>query len=85
MEVMLWGLPVVATNTGDTQSLVGNGIAGLICEVFQFGPLAESLRTFVLDFDKRVACGRNGFNKIKEDYSFGTFKDKYIQFIKSLE
>ena len=64
-EAMVFGLPIVASNTGGIPGLVENGINGFIVEPGNAAEIASSIRKIILDTDARKAFIINNLEKGK--------------------
>ncbi|MBN1599804.1 MAG: glycosyltransferase [Bacteroidales bacterium] len=84
MEATSYGLPVVATETGDIQKLVTDGKSGYIVPVGDYKAMAEKLSILCSDSEKRVQFSRAAYKNLKNNYSFDRFKEKYKNFVLSL-
>jgi glycosyltransferase involved in cell wall biosynthesis len=84
MEAMNYSLPIIATNVGDNPYLIDHGFNGYLCEVKNSKQICEKLIKLINDPDLRKKMGSNSYQKLKENYSFEAFKDKYLGFIASL-
>lgn len=67
MEAMAAGVPVVATDSGGTQELVGDG-AGLIVPVGDRGALAEAIRSIATDGGLRERLALAGRRRVAEAF-----------------
>jgi glycosyltransferase involved in cell wall biosynthesis len=84
MEAMNFSLPIVATNVGDNPYLIDHGYNGYLCEVKNSRQISERLIELINDAELRKKMGENSYNKLKENFSFEAFKNKYLHFIDSL-
>jgi len=85
MEAMAHGLPVVATRTGDIEKQVAHGKSGYISVVGDHKELGEWLGKLCRDHQARISFGKEGYQRLYEFYGFEPFKDKYNNFIQSLD
>jgi len=81
MEALDESLPVVATDAGDNNYLVQNGINGYICKIGDASNISSRLSDLVLDAKLRNKMGNEGNRILRENYSESIFKERYIQLI----
>ena len=84
LEAMSFSLPLVITDVGDNNRLVENGLNGYLCEVGNAEMIANKLEYFIHNYDKRIEFGLNSYKKLKENYSFEKFQQRYFEFIDGL-
>ncbi len=84
MEAMEFSLPVVATNVGDNNVLIQDGISGFITPVKDVNTISQKLLLLVEDFDLRVQMGEKGYQHLKENYSIEKFSKQHISLINRL-
>ena len=82
---MSYSLPIVATDVGDNHRLIENDINGYLTKVKDYKAIANRLFDLISTYDKRVNFGRNSYLKLKANYSFNSFQNKYIRLIEELE
>lgn len=80
MEAMAAGLPVVATDAGDSAILVGAG--GLISPVGDTAGLAASLKRLAYDPELRQQLGRQGESRVHELCMKERFLSSYLNLLK---
>lgn len=78
MEAMAVGLPCIATNTGDTASLVKHGNSGIITPVGDVDALANAVSQLITSPDQRRQMGLTG-TKIICDYDVRENAERYRQ------
>ncbi len=81
MEAMAYGLPIVATDAGDSKYLVQNGVTGYICQLGDFVDIAKKIQKLIESFELRTELGYNGYNKIKSEFSVEKMLALYINLI----
>ena len=81
MEAMAAGLPVVATNAGDSKHLVVHGVTGYIAETDDINSLVKFIGNLIDSSELRVQMGKAGYEKIKEEFSVERFQKQYIDLI----
>lgn len=80
MEAMAAGLPVVATDAGDTATLVGDG--GFIAPVGDAEGLAQFIARLARDAKLRRKMGSCGLERVHRICSRETFMDSYRRLLK---
>lgn len=83
MEALNWSLPVVATNVGDNNHLVVDGINGMIHAIGDAKGMAESLAAMIDNYDLRISYGLAGNKILRDNYSMEIFEKRYIKLIES--
>lgn len=80
MEAMTFGLPIVATDVGDTSRLcrVNNGF---LCSAKNHDQISYSLEKLINDYGLRIEFGKNSYEIIAKEYSFERFKKNYFELI----
>jgi glycosyltransferase involved in cell wall biosynthesis len=81
MEAMAAGLPVVATDVGDSSCLVRDGINGFIFQCRDVRTASEKLDWLVNNEVSRIEFGRNSYSIIKSEFSEAMLIDKYRRVI----
>ena len=84
MEPMNCCLPIVATNVGDNQCLVSENNSGFLHTIGDYKGIALSLEKLLSDIDLRNRMGTYANWILRENYSFDTFKTRYISIIEKL-
>ncbi len=81
MEAMTFGLPIVATDVGDSKYLIENGKTGYICKVGDYFDIAQKLKLIIESDDLRNSFGRNSYDKIKSEFSVEKMLSSYTDLI----
>jgi glycosyltransferase involved in cell wall biosynthesis len=81
MEAMAAGLPVVATDVGDSSCLVRDGINGFIFQCRDVAAASEKLDWLVNNEASRTEFGNNSYSIIKSEFSEAMLIDKYRKVI----
>lgn len=68
MEAMNYGLPIVATDAGDTKFLVKDNFNGFLCSVGDFESIAEKIYLLLNDHKLRESMGQKSKKIIDENY-----------------
>jgi glycosyltransferase involved in cell wall biosynthesis len=84
MEAMVAGLPVVATDVGDSHYLVRDGYNGFIVPCRDVRMVAEKLDYLVNNENERIDFGRNSYSLIQKEFSESKLIDNYIKLISEL-
>jgi glycosyltransferase involved in cell wall biosynthesis len=69
LEAMAQRLPVVATNVGGLPEMVDEGRTGYLVPPSHPEALANTLRTLILDADRRQQMGAAGYRRVQEHFS----------------
>lgn len=81
MEAMNATLPIVATNVGDNDRLVLEGVNGYLHAVGDYQAIAKSLGLLIADYERRIAFGLASHKILRENYSFEIFQHYYLNLI----
>lgn len=81
MEAMNWSLPVVATNVGDNDHLVIDGVNGTLHPIGDAKGMAESIAKLLGSHDLRNKMGLAGNKNLRENYSMEIFEKRYLNLI----
>jgi glycosyltransferase involved in cell wall biosynthesis len=84
MEAMAAGLPVVATDVGDSRSLVRDGINGFIIQCRDADAASEKLDWLVNNEASRIEFGSNSYKIVMSEFSEAILLDKYRKVISEL-
>lgn len=83
MEALNWSLPVVATNVGDNDHLVIDGINGTLHPIGDAKGMAESLANMIENTEIRKKYGVASNKNLRENYSMEIFEERYVKLIES--
>lgn len=81
MEAMGAGLPVVATDVGDSSYLVRDGINGFLVKCRDVETISGKLDWLVNNIDSRIAFGKMSYSIIRSEFSEATLADNYRELI----
>lgn len=81
MEALNWSLPVVATNVGDNDLLVIEGVNGTLHPIGDAKGMAESIAKLLASSDLRNGLGLAGNKNLRENYSMEIFEKRYLKLI----
>ncbi len=77
LEAMATGLPVVATNVGGNPELVDEGVTGSLVEKQDYRAMAQSIRDYINNREKRQLHGGNAHQKALQTFSIDAMVEKY--------
>ncbi len=80
LEAMACSLPVVVTGVGGIPEVVINGKTGFIVEPRNVNQLSSKLKELLIDKEKRINFGNEGYYRVKEEFSI----DKTVSEIEQL-
>ncbi len=83
MEALDASLPVVATNVGDNDKLIINGVNGYLTATRQVDLISEHILELSYSKALRYKFGIEGNRLLRKEYSFEIFKKRYIDLISS--
>ena len=81
MEAMNWSLPIVATNVGDNNHLVTEGMNGMLHATGDYEGMAQSIATLLDNHTMRIKYGLCGNDMLKNNYSMEAFETRYLGLI----
>ncbi|MBO7272587.1 MAG: glycosyltransferase family 4 protein, partial [Bacteroidaceae bacterium] len=81
MEAMNWSLPVVATNVGDNNHLVIDGVNGTLHPIGDAKGMAESIANLLTNYELRKEYGLASNKNLRENYSMEIFEKRYLKLI----
>ena len=81
MEALNWSLPVVATNVGDNNHLVIDGMNGFLHPVGDAKGIAMSLSKLLDSVELRNEMGLKSNKNLRDNYSMEIFERRYLQVI----
>lgn len=83
MEALNWSLPVVATNVGDNDHLVIDGVNGTLHPIGDAKGMAKSIAHLLDDVNIRNQYGEASNKNLRENYSTDIFIERYISLIEN--
>lgn len=83
MEALNWSLPVVATNVGDNDHLVIDGVNGTLHPIGDAKGMAESIANLLNNYELRKEYGVASNKNLRENYSMEIFEERYTKLIES--
>lgn len=81
MEALNWSLPVVATNVGDNNHLVIDGVNGTLHPIGDAKGMAESIANLLNNYELRKEYGLASNKNLRENYSMEIFEKRYTKLI----
>lgn len=81
MEALNWSLPVVATNVGDNNYLVIEGVNGTLHPIGDAKGMALSLANLIENTEIRKKYGIASNKNLRENYSIEIFEERYLKLI----
>lgn len=84
MEGMNANLPIVATNVGDNNYLIENGVNGFLSEIKNHVALTESLFSLIRDVDLRIKMGKSSKMILMEKFSMNQFRSSYLDLLNNI-
>ena len=81
MEAMVAGLPVVATDVGDSRYLVNDGYNGFIVRCGDIKMIVEKLDWLVNNETGRIDSGANSYSIIRKEFSDYKLLENYLKLI----
>lgn len=81
MEALNWSLPVVATNVGDNDHLVIDGVNGMLHTIGDAKGMALSLANLIENTEIRKKYGIASNKNLRENYSMEIFEERYLKLI----
>jgi len=84
MEAMNASLPIVATDVGDNNRLISEGINGFLSAARDYVSMAQSLKELINDYEQRIKFGLASHKILSENYSFEKFQNPYLKLVNKL-
>ena len=85
MEAMNANLPIIATNAGDSNKLVKDGINGYICAIGNVNEISSRLEQLLDNEKLRFNMGEKSKEILQQFYSSNTFQEKYMNLLSIYE
>ncbi len=79
LEAMDAGLPVIATKVGGTPEVVVDGETGFLVEPGNITALANSIRSLLVDSDRRALVGHAAKKRVREKFTVDRMARKYAE------
>lgn len=80
MEAMNWSIPIVATNVGDNDRLIHNGVNGFLTKIRDNKALSQNIITLLDNDNLRIEMGIKG-NELLHQYSEEHFEEEYLKLL----
>ena len=84
LEALASGLPIVSTNTGGADELVGSGVNGFIVKMKSSDDLAEKIGKLIDDKDLRERMSAES-RRLAEKMSWGNVAKQYAELYRKIE
>ncbi len=84
MEAMSFSLPLIATDAGDNDRLVGSKDNGYLLPIKDHKAIAEALAELITSAKIRNKMGERSYQRLQEKYTFEKFKENYISLIENI-
>jgi len=81
MEALNASLPVVATDVGDNDELVKDGVNGYLSKIGDVKDIMQKLSLLLSDVNLRTTMGLNSNELLHRNFSLPIFKERYINLI----
>jgi glycosyltransferase involved in cell wall biosynthesis len=76
LEAMAFGKPVIGPKYGAPAEIIQDGQNGLLVDPEDSASVAEALSSLLANPDVALAMGQAGRNYVRENYSYGAFRDR---------
>lgn len=80
MEALDAELPIVATNVGDNNKLVKDGVNGYLNEIQDFKGIADNIERLIIE-NRIELFGKNSKQLLKDNYSFEIYANSYYKLL----
>lgn len=84
LEYMSLSLPVIATNVGGNSEIIDHNKNGFLVEKNDYKGLAKYLKMLIFDKELCKKLGKNGYNKVKQNFNLSRNMKKYADLYDSL-
>ena len=78
LEAMKERLPVIATDVGGNREVVVDGVNGFLVPAGDPRAIADAAGKLIRDPGLRGSMGREGFKRVREDFSLRSMSEKYM-------
>jgi mannosylfructose-phosphate synthase len=79
-EAMACGVPVIASKFGGIKNVISSGKNGILADPSDPDKFAKAIIELIKNKDKAQTLGHNGYETIKNHYSWEAIAQKYINF-----
>ena len=84
LEAMACGLPVIGSNIGGIPDIIQDGETGLLVPEKDVNELSKSIVSLIEDEDLRERIAFNGYNMVREKFSWEKVAEGYITIYKEI-
>ncbi len=84
LEAAATGLPLVATNDGGPQDIIGTCRNGLLVDALDSKAIGEAIRNALSDQERWTRWSEDGFNAAHENYSWDSHAARYVEEVKKV-
>ncbi|MDE6091221.1 MAG: glycosyltransferase [Duncaniella sp.] len=81
MEALDAELPIVATNVGDNDKLVKEGINGYLNDIQDFKGIADNIERLIIAENSIGSFGKNSKQLLRDNYSFEIYANSYYKLL----
>lgn len=75
-EAMSCKVPVISFNVGALHEVIDSNVNGFLIEPFNIQEFSQKILYLIDNHDSRVEFGENGYNKVKNHFSYSSFSRK---------
>lgn len=83
LEAMQYKLPLVTTDEGGIQDITVDGVNGFVCKKEDAKSTAVAIEDLLVDKQKRIEFGENGYRLFKEKFTLEQFNKNIIEIFKN--
>jgi len=84
IEAAASGLPIIATDDGGPNDIIGNCKNGILIDPFDSDTITSALEKLLTDYAYWQQCAKSGFDLVKKFYSWDAHANRYIQLIQPI-